>query len=78
MQTEMQGERQRMTTAEKEMWVGGQPKASPPPTFPFCCAHPLPGVPLTFLFAFYTEIHEKSLSLSNANANGNANANAKV
>ena len=40
--------------------------------------HPLPGVPLTFLFAFHTEIHGKSLLLSNANANENANANAKV
>ena len=40
--------------------------------------HPLPGVPLTFLFASLTEIHGKSLSLSNANANENANANANA
>ena len=75
MQTEMQGERQRMTRAEKEMWGAAEGR---PPAFLFCCAHPLPGVPLTFLSAFHTEIHGKSLLLSNANANENANANAKV
>ena len=33
--------------------VGGRPKASrPPAVLFFCCAHPLPGVPLTFLSAF--------------------------
>ena len=46
-------------------WVGAVP-------------HPLPGVPLTFLSAFHTEIQRKSLLLSNANANENANANAKA
>ena len=46
-------------------WVGAVP-------------HPMTGVPLTFLSAFHTEIHGKSLLLSNANANENATANAKV
>ena len=55
-----------MSTAEKK-W--------PPPPFLFCYAHPLPGVPLTFMFAFHTEIHGKSLLLFNANAYANANVN---
>ena len=40
---------QRMTTAEKEWWGAAE---SRDPPFLFCCAHPLPGVPLTFLSAF--------------------------
>ena len=48
-------------------WVGGLVGAVP---------HPMAGVPLTFLSAFHTEIHGKSLLFSNANANENANANA--
>ena len=55
MQTEMQGERQRMS---KRNGRGGR---RPPPPFLFCWAHPLPGVPLTFVSAFHTEIHGKSL-----------------
>ena len=47
MQTEIQGERQRMTTAEKRLWGAAGLR---PPQFLFCCAHPLPGVPLTSLF----------------------------
>ena len=61
MQTDMQGERQRMTTAEKESLVGSPAERRAHQRFLFCCAHPLPGVPLTFLFAFHTEIHGKSL-----------------
>ena len=63
MQTDMQGERQRMTTAEKKLWEGGRPAEGQPAAllqFLLCYAHPLPGVPLTFLFAFHTEIHGKS------------------
>ena len=42
---------------------GGRPAEGwPPPTVLFfCCAHPLPGVPLTFLFAFQRGVHGKSL-----------------
>ena len=36
--------------------------------------HPLPGVPLTFLFAFHTEIHGKSLLLFDRAFNERCNA----
>ena len=47
MQTEMQGERQRMTTAEKEWWGAAEGRAQQ--RFLFCCAHLKTWVPLTFL-----------------------------
>ena len=59
--------------------AGRRPAA--PPQFLFCCAHPLPGVPLTFLSDIsYGDPWKIIINFSNANANANpnANANAKV
>ena len=62
--------------SKKGIVGGAAGRRPPPPHFLLCYAHPLPGVPLTFLFAFHTEIHGKSLLLSHANEHANANANA--
>ena len=49
------------------------------PQFLFCCAHPLPGVPLTFLSVIsYGDPWKIIIDFSNANATANPNANANV
>ena len=57
----------------RERMVGsGQPKAGRPPPFFFCCAHPLPGVPLTFRFAFVHRFVEHPLTCCPSYCNSRA------